>query len=276
MKERCDNRSNKEEMEEGNREDKRTRKEKKKMKVEDAQEGLDEKFREDLHKKNPWVTSIPHSPSTRKTLMAATISKEDEEDRSLTAATGSEDQYFITTFMEKEDATVAALLKKQNATAAALAKEKNVAAMQSEAVACFSAAPLPNSIHHGVKFAGALLEDKDTAAVWVERKEKVAAVHEVVAETATTPRSIICAVVCLGLVDDSAAVIGSKTQHFATAAMGKNKTVAARAERLDTATNRAATSASKIVETIDVAAANFVEKKGNSCCRAAPKHKNWY
>ncbi|KAL3523314.1 hypothetical protein ACH5RR_016148 [Cinchona calisaya] len=174
---------------------------------------------------------------------------------------GSEDQYFITTFMEKADATVAAPLKKQNAVVTALAKEKNAAAVQSEAVACFNAALFPNSIHHEVKFAAAPPEDKDTAAVWVERKGKVAVVHEVVAETAATPRPIINAAVCLGLLDDSAVVIGSKTQHFAAAAMEKNKTTATRAERLDTATDRASTSATKIVETSDVAATISRRKK---------------
>ncbi|KAL3523447.1 hypothetical protein ACH5RR_016281 [Cinchona calisaya] len=156
--------------------------------------------------------------------------------------------------MEKEDATVDALMKKENAVAAALVKKKNAAAVRSEGVACFKPTPLPNSIHHEVEFVIALPEDKDTAAVWMERKEKAAAIHEVVAETVATPRPIIKAGVCLGLVDDSAAVIGSKIQHFDAAAMGKDKTVVARVERLDAATEPVATSATKIVETSDVTA----------------------
>ncbi|KAL3530344.1 hypothetical protein ACH5RR_009666 [Cinchona calisaya] len=87
----------------------------------------------------------------------------------------------------------------------------------------------------------------------MKRKDKAAVVHEVVAETPVTPRPIINDTVCPGLVDDSA-VIGSKIQHFAAAAMGKNKTAAARAEKLDPATERAATSATKIIETSDVTA----------------------
>ncbi|KAL3532662.1 hypothetical protein ACH5RR_006183 [Cinchona calisaya] len=103
-------------------------------------------------------------------------------------------------------------------------EEENAVAVQSEGVACFKAAPLPNSIHH-VKFGAALSEDKNIVAIWMERKEKAIVVHEVVAETVATPRPIINGAVCLGLVDDSI-VIGSKIQHFA-AAMGKNKAATA-------------------------------------------------
>ncbi|KAL3524960.1 hypothetical protein ACH5RR_013332, partial [Cinchona calisaya] len=50
------------------------------------------------------------------------------------------------------------------------------------------AAFLPWSRGHEVKFATALPEDNDTTAIWMERKDMVAAVLEVVAKTAAAPR----------------------------------------------------------------------------------------
>ncbi|KAL3522442.1 hypothetical protein ACH5RR_015276 [Cinchona calisaya] len=115
------------------------------MKVEDAQEGLVERFREDLHKKNPWVTSIPHSPSTRKTLMAATILKEDEEDSTVAqetaidaAAVESKNQSFavagiqeldaIVARAEREDISAAILVRDRGSSLVSLAAPTTVAA----------------------------------------------------------------------------------------------------------------------------------------------------
>ncbi|KAL3533148.1 hypothetical protein ACH5RR_006669 [Cinchona calisaya] len=76
----------------------------------------------------------------------------------------------------------------------------NVAAIPDCAID--TAAFLPCSSGHEVKFA--LPEDKDTKAVWMERKEMATAVLEVVAETAAAPRCPTAAAVAREIVANDA------------------------------------------------------------------------
>ncbi|KAL3519826.1 hypothetical protein ACH5RR_017975 [Cinchona calisaya] len=97
----------------------------------------------------------------------------------------------------------------------------NVAANLDSAVDV--AAFVPCSSFYEIKFAAAFLEDKDTATIWMERKEKAAAVHEVVAEIAATPRPIINVATCPGLVDDLLLLLGLKFSILLLLLWGKTR-----------------------------------------------------